>query len=93
MAGFEAACRHNSFTKAAYELSLSRAAISRQVIKLEQVLGTTLSERRFRDVGVANDGQRFASAITLLLETGVKLELPPSLYPIAKYRIRPPRKY
>ena len=60
---FEAVCRHGSFTKAAYELNLTQAAISRQIIKLEQDLGVTLFERRSRDVGLTIDGERFARSV------------------------------
>ena len=63
MAAFEAVCRQGGFTKAAYELSLTPAAVSRQIIKLEQDLGVTLFERRSHDVGLTNDGERFARTV------------------------------
>jgi hypothetical protein len=40
---FEAAAKHQSFTKAAEELCLTQSAVSRQVKKLEQLLGCVLS--------------------------------------------------
>lgn len=42
---FEAAARHNSYTRAARELSLTHSAISHQITALEQRLGTTLFRR------------------------------------------------
>lgn len=63
LAAFEAVCRLGSFTKAAYELSLTQAAISRQIIKLEQDFGVTLFERRSHDVGLTHDGERFARTV------------------------------
>jgi LysR family glycine cleavage system transcriptional activator len=43
---FEASARHASFTKAAAELHLTQGAVSRQVIGLEQRLGTPLFLRQ-----------------------------------------------
>lgn len=63
LAAFEAVCRLNSFTKAAHELNLTQAAISRQIIKLEEDLGVTLFERRSHDVGLTQDGERYARTI------------------------------
>lgn len=42
---FEAAARHENFTKAAAELSLTQSAISRQIQTLEDQLGVLLFER------------------------------------------------
>ncbi len=54
---FEAAGRHLSFTRAAGELSVTQAAISHQVRKLEERLNTRLFERH----GL---GERFRLCIT-----------------------------
>jgi DNA-binding transcriptional LysR family regulator len=43
---FEASARHNSFSRAALELSISEGAISRQISRLEVQLGTILFLRR-----------------------------------------------
>ncbi|MFN3786476.1 MAG: LysR family transcriptional regulator, partial [Thiothrix sp.] len=47
---FEAVARHLSFTKAAAELNVTRAAISHQIRFLEEYLGFTLLERHNRTV-------------------------------------------
>lgn len=47
---FEAAARHESFKKAAEELSVTPVAVTRQVKALEQDLGFALFERRHRRV-------------------------------------------
>lgn len=43
---FEATARQLSFTKAAQELSVTRAAVSQQVKSLELLLNATLFERK-----------------------------------------------
>lgn len=45
---FEASARHLSFVKAADELSVTPAAVSHQVKKLEEFLGFPLFRRRTR---------------------------------------------
>jgi LysR family glycine cleavage system transcriptional activator len=60
---FEAAFRHESFAKAAAELNVSHAAVSRHVRDLELWLGVTLFERRARGVGLTLAGQRFGAAL------------------------------
>ena len=42
---FEAAARHLNFTRAAQELSVTQAAVSRQIQILEDHLGTALFQR------------------------------------------------
>ena len=59
---FEAAGRHESFTRASEELFVSQAAISRQVRDLEQQLGKALFTRSHRQVTLTPAGQ-------LLLDT------------------------
>ena len=63
LAAFEAAARHGSFTRAAVELNLSQAAISRQIRVLEEHLGVSLFERRRHDVGLTPDGERYARTV------------------------------
>lgn len=53
---FEAAGRHLSFSRAADELFVSQAAISRQIRELEQLLGTRLFERLHRKVVLTDAG-------------------------------------
>lgn len=61
---FEAAGRHLSFTKAADELAVSQAAVSRQVRELETLLGLPLFERRHRSVVLTDAGARLLSRVT-----------------------------
>ena len=42
---FEAAARHESYTRAAQELALTQSAVSRQVAALEDFLGQALFRR------------------------------------------------
>ena len=42
---FEAAARHESYTRAAQELSLTQSAVSRQITALEDFLGQPLFRR------------------------------------------------
>jgi DNA-binding transcriptional LysR family regulator len=55
--GFEAAARHLSFTRAAEEMFLTQSALSRQVLLLEDQLGTPLFERRHRELRLTDAGQ------------------------------------
>lgn len=56
---FEAAARLGSFSRAADELHLTQAAVSRQILALEQDLGVRLFERRNRGVFLSAAGQEF----------------------------------
>src|SRR5512143_540448 len=57
LAGFEAAARHGSFTRAAQEMHLTQSALSRQVQTLEDELGTRLFVRRHRSVELTAAGR------------------------------------
>ena len=57
---FEAAGRHLSFSRAAEELFVSQAAISRQITELEALVGKPLFERLHRRVELTDAGQRAA---------------------------------
>lgn len=59
----EAAARHQSFAKAAQELSLSEGAISRQIAKLEGLLGTRLFNRVGNRVELTGHGAGYAAQI------------------------------
>ncbi|MBB1249865.1 LysR substrate-binding domain-containing protein [Rhizobium sp. G21] len=56
---FEAAARHESFTLAATELSLTQAAVSHQVRSLEKHLGVTLFERLPRSLRLTEKGAAY----------------------------------
>ncbi|MFK3723159.1 LysR substrate-binding domain-containing protein [Pseudomonas monteilii] len=56
---FEAAARHESFTRAAVELSLTQSAVSRQVQALEHQLGLTLFRREGRHVQLTDVGRLY----------------------------------
>ncbi|HET8726940.1 MAG TPA: transcriptional regulator GcvA [Alphaproteobacteria bacterium] len=61
---FEAATRHESFTKAAAELGMTQAAVSYQVKLLEDRLGLVLFRRQPRRVELSDAGRRLAPATT-----------------------------
>ena len=65
---FEAAARLESFTRAAQELGLTQAAISRQIRGLEEDLGCRLFERRNRAVFLTEAGREFGRVVTGALE-------------------------
>lgn len=56
---FEAAARHESYTRAAEELGLSQSAVSRQVQALETQLGLSLFRREGRLVKLTDVGRRY----------------------------------
>lgn len=57
---FEAAARHENFSRAAEELHLTHGAISHQVRGLEEELGRPLFVRHGRQVRITSDGLKFA---------------------------------
>jgi LysR family glycine cleavage system transcriptional activator len=61
---FEAAGRHLSFSRAAEELYVSQAAISRQIRELEALIGKPLFERLHRKVELTEAGQTLLSQLT-----------------------------
>ncbi|MEB2523478.1 LysR family transcriptional regulator, partial [Burkholderia multivorans] len=60
---FEAAARHESYTRAADELSLSQSAISRQIQTLEDQLGVPLFRREGRSVKLTDVGRRYFAEV------------------------------
>ena len=60
---FESAARHQSFVRAAEELSLSQSAISRQIRQLEAHLDATLFERVGRSVRLTDLGEQYAATV------------------------------
>ncbi len=57
---FDAAARHGSFARAADELGVSHAAVSRHMRNLEAELGVALFERHARHVVLTGEGSLFA---------------------------------
>ena len=60
---FEAAARHLNFTRAAEELGVSQAAVSRQIKALEGNLSVSLFHRAARRVRLTRDGERLRDAV------------------------------
>lgn len=64
---FEAAARLQSFSKAADELHITQAAISRQIRSLESDLGAKLFIRRNRAVFLTEEGRQLAGVVSAAL--------------------------
>lgn len=64
---FEAAARHESYTNAARELSLTQGAVSRQVAALESFLGVRLFQRTRHGVALTPPGVAYARQVALRL--------------------------
>jgi len=60
---YEAAARHESFSRAAEEIHVTPGAVSHQIRALEQELGLPLFERNGKRIAVTDAGQRFAAVI------------------------------
>ena len=60
---FEAAARHESYTRAAQELSLTQSAVSRQITALEDFLGQTLFRRTRHGVALTPRGAEYARQV------------------------------
>ncbi|GAA5131418.1 LysR substrate-binding domain-containing protein [Alloalcanivorax gelatiniphagus] len=67
LVGFEAAARHQSFTKAAEELSLTQSAICRQIGGLEEFLGVKLFRRGRQGVQLTPAGQHYSRQVSARL--------------------------
>lgn len=61
---FEAAARHGSFARAAQEMSVTPAAISRQVKLLEDYFGVEFFDREPGGVTLSPEARAYASALT-----------------------------
>ncbi|HSI49417.1 MAG TPA: LysR substrate-binding domain-containing protein [Ideonella sp.] len=68
LAAFEAAARHQSFTKAAHELAVTQSAVCRQIATLEDFLGLPLFRRGQRGVLLTDAGQRYARSVAARLD-------------------------
>ena len=65
---FQVAARHQSFSRAAQELSVTHGAISRQVRGLEEFLGVKLFERQIRKVLLTAEGQQLYAETSPAME-------------------------
>lgn len=65
---FEAVARHKNFTRAAEELNVSQAAVSKRVKGLERWLGVELVSRNGRVIDLSAGGRRLASNTSEALE-------------------------
>ncbi|MES2257664.1 MAG: LysR family transcriptional regulator [Pseudomonadota bacterium] len=64
---FDAAARHESYTHAARELSLTQGAVSRQIASLENFLGLRLFQRTRHGVALTPAGADYAKQVALRL--------------------------
>jgi LysR family glycine cleavage system transcriptional activator len=60
---FDAAARHRSLTRAAVELSLTQSAVSRQILALEETLGTALFKRTRHGMELTAVGADYAARV------------------------------
>ena len=65
---FEAAARHESYTRAAQELALTQSAVSRQITALEAFLGVTLFRRTRHGVALTERGAEYAIQVAQRLQ-------------------------
>jgi len=65
---FEASARHESFTRAAEELSLTQGAVCRQIGTLEQFLGVALFRRSRRGVRLTEAGLAYSRRVAAQLD-------------------------
>lgn len=68
LVSFEAAARHESFTKAAEELSLTQSAICRQIGSLESFLNVELFRRSRRGVKLTEAGLSYSRRVATQLD-------------------------
>ena len=66
--GFEAAARLLSFTRAAEELFLTQSAVSRQILALEEFVGSALFERRHKSLALTPAGELYFRAVGPILD-------------------------
>lgn len=68
LACFEAAARHESYTRAAQELALTQSAVSRQIGALEEFMGLALFRRTRHGVQLTAAGADYARQISRQLD-------------------------
>lgn len=64
---FDAAARHQSYTRAAQELALTQGAVSRQLTALEAFVGVALFKRTRHGVALTGRGRDYASQVAARL--------------------------
>jgi LysR family glycine cleavage system transcriptional activator len=67
LACFDAAARHESYTRAAQELALTQGAVSRQIGALEAFVGVVLFRRTRHGVMLTDSGRDYASQVATRL--------------------------
>ena len=68
LAMFEAAARHQSYTKAADELAVTQGAVCRQIASLEAFLGVRLFQRSRRGVALTEPGRVYSRQVRARLD-------------------------
>ena len=68
LACFDAAARHESYTRAAQELALTQGAVSRQITALEAFLGMALFRRTRHGVALTERGADYARSVAPRLQ-------------------------
>ena len=68
LACFEVAARHQSYTRAAQELSLTQSAVSRQIQALEEFLGVALFRRTRHGVVLTPAGAHYGRQVARWLQ-------------------------
>ena len=68
LACFEAAARHESYTRAAQELALTQSAVSRQILGLEEQLGVQLFRRTRHGVVLTPAGRHYGRQVARWLQ-------------------------
>ncbi len=65
---FDAAARHQSYTRAAQELALTQGAVSRQLTALEAFVGVALFKRTRHGVALTERGHDYAAQVAVRLQ-------------------------
>ena len=65
---FEAAARHQNYTRAAAELNLTHGAVSHQIQGLQDDLGLRLFERDGRQMRLTESGRQLADDVRIALD-------------------------
>jgi LysR family glycine cleavage system transcriptional activator len=68
LACFDAAARHQSYTRAAQELALTQGAVSRQLTALEAFVGVDLFKRTRHGVTLTDRGRDYAAQVAVRLQ-------------------------
>src|ERR1035437_8940745 len=68
LACFDAAARHQSYTRAAQELALTQGAVSRQITALEEFVDVALFRRTRHGVALTERGADYAAQVAPRLQ-------------------------